>query len=141
MTRLSAWLITSAGQRTIRSAFWAFALLLFTLTHWPALEVPNPVPRTDILMHMSFFGTWTLLCAASGWFAPALSTRNITLTFVIGVLYSGFDEGLQMIPFIRRQAGWDDFGADVLGVLAATVLLLILSRAVRGRLAGATPVA
>ncbi len=128
--RSAAWLSRPHGQRRARVVFACFAALLFTLTHWPALQIPSPVHRTDILLHMAFFGPWTILFAACGWFGPALSIRNIVWSGLIALAYAGFDEGTQAIPWIRRQAGWDDFGANALGVLAATAVLLILSRTV-----------
>ena len=128
--QLAAWVSSQPGRRVARRIFWCFAAVLFTLTHWPALEIPSPIPRTDILLHMSFFGPWMFLCTACGWFGPFLSRRNIWINCIVALAYAGFDESTQAFSFIRRHAGWDDFGANALGILTATAVLLILSRTI-----------
>lgn len=118
-----------------RLLFWFFAALLFTLTHWPNLQIPNPVQRTDIILHMSFFGPWTILCIRYGWFGPPLSMANIWKTAPIAVFYAAFDEGLQAIPWIQRTASIEDFGANCAGVFMGATLCMawseLLSRKLR----------
>lgn len=97
------------------------------LTHWPQLTIPIP-GRPDLVAHMGLFGLWTLLCTSSGWFGPILSERNIWRSGGLSLLYSALDEWSQGIPFIRRFSALDDFGANALGVMAATMLLLAVSR-------------
>ncbi len=119
-----AWFLPT---RTWRTAFWSFAVLLFTLTHWPKLRVPGP-EGTDIVAHMTFFGTWTVLFGLAAWIPERFSGRSLALGFLAGVVYAAFDEGLQAIPALGRTCAWDDYGANVLGVTAGTLTLLILGR-------------
>ncbi|MBX3383376.1 MAG: VanZ family protein [Phycisphaeraceae bacterium] len=118
--------------RRVRIVFWCYAALVFTLTHWPALQVPNPVRRTDIIAHLVVFGGWTYIACACGWFGARWSWRNIRSTAMVSLAYAAFDEGTQAIPWIRRHAGWDDFLANVLGVaagcLAAWLTGVLLAR-------------
>lgn len=111
--------------RTWRIAFWCFAAALFTMTHWPKLRVPGPT-GTDLVAHMLSFGTWTILFGFAAWIPARFSPRSIGLGFLVGVLYAAVDEGLQAVPILGRTCSWSDYGANVLGVSAATVVLFIL---------------
>lgn len=124
---------TTPANRRWRVIFAAFALLTFTLTHWPALEVPLPIHRPDLVAHLLFFGTWTLLATAAALFANALSIRNIILTFILAAVYAAIDELLQAIPFLRRNCALDDYGANLLGITSATLLLLVCSLWLKAR--------
>jgi hypothetical protein len=119
-------------QRRVRIVFWLYAALVFTLTHWPALQVPSPVRRTDIIAHLVVFGGWAFVACACGWFGPRWSWHNIRYTALIALAYAAFDEGTQAIPWIRRHVSWDDFFANVLGVIvgcgAAWLLGFLLAR-------------
>lgn len=114
-------------ERMWRTAFWCFAALLFTMTHWPKLKVPGP-EGTDIVAHMVSFGTWTVLFGLAAWFPPRFSMRSLVLGLVVGVLYAAVDEGLQAIPALGRTCAWDDYGADVLGVVVGTLTLFVIGR-------------
>lgn len=109
--------------RTPVWVFGAYAVLLFTATHYPNLQVPGPVPRTDLFVHVGAFGSWMLAASWCAWFGPATSMRNVVRTWFIAVLYAGFDEGLQAIPALHRTCAWDDFGANVLGITLAGAAL------------------
>lgn len=102
-----------------RRAFWLYVPALFLLTHWPGAHIPMP-GRPDLLAHLTIFGVWTALLISAGFFGPPLSWRNIGVCAAVAAAYSGFDEALQAIPFVRRHAAWDDWGANLLGVAAAT---------------------
>ncbi len=106
-------------MRTPVRVFGAYAVLLFTATHYPNLQVPGPVPRTDLFVHVGAFGCWMLAASWCAWFGPATSMRNVVRTWFIAVVYAGFDEGLQAIPALHRTCAWDDFGANVLGITLA----------------------
>ena len=103
--------------------FVLWAITTFTLTHWPALEVPVIVTRTDLVAHVSVFGLWTILCGVAAFFGPRWSRANIGTTAAVTLTYAAIDEGLQAIPFLHRTAALDDFGGDALGVLAGTIFL------------------
>lgn len=111
-----------------RAAFLAYALALFVATHWPALRFEGPIPRTDLWIHASCFGLWTLLAAGAALFGPALSDRNLHRSLLLALAYAGLDEALQAIPILHRTGALDDFGANALGVLLAGGALLLLAR-------------
>ncbi len=106
-----------------RIAFLIGVVGIFLLTHWPKLAIPLP-GRPDLVAHLVIFGTWTILCTACGFFGPWHSARNIGKSVAVSVAYSAFDEALQAIPFIQRQAAWDDWCADVVGVAVGGLVML-----------------
>lgn len=114
-------------RRGWRWVFAAYAGALFIGTHWPALEVHGPVPRSDLWVHVAVFCVWTLLLIRCGFFAPATARRNILLSVAAGACYAAIDEGLQAIPAIRRNAAWDDFAADLCGVLLAGAIAVMIA--------------
>lgn len=121
------------STRGWRLAFACYAVALFTATHWPKLRLPEIVPRTDLVIHLGAFGTWTLLFGLTEWagrFGSSGSVWVLARVLVIGVAYGGADELLQGIPGLGRVVAWDDFGANCLGVLCGTTVLAIV-RAMR----------
>jgi VanZ family protein len=119
-------LLGDRAARTRRTTFGVYATIIFVLTHWPKLEVPIPVHRPDIIAHIGVFGLWTVLCVLSGWFGLWSSPRNILISAPVAAAYSGIDEWLQAIPFIRRQAAWDDFAANLAGVILGVIFASLL---------------
>lgn len=115
------------STRGARRWFIAYACLLFTLTHWPRLELPtDAIPRPDLFAHLAAFALWTFLCLRSAWFGPRASARNFVLGALACLAYAALDELTQAIPIFQRDCAWDDFAADLLGVglgLAAFALL------------------
>lgn len=110
-----------------RLAFIAWALLLFTLTHWPDLQVKiEGIERTDLLGHAIGYSTWTALLIGTGWLAPRGSWKSIGLGMPIALLYSGIDEASQwFIP--GRFVSWTDFAANSVGVwIGAAVWVVAL---------------
>lgn len=107
--------------------FGCYAGFMFVGTHWPALTIPVP-GRPDLMVHLVLFGLWTAMCIGAEPFGPMLSLRNILASQLVSVIYAGIDEGLQAVPFIRRAAALDDFGANTCGVLAVTLFALTLRR-------------
>ncbi|MBX3379507.1 MAG: VanZ family protein [Phycisphaeraceae bacterium] len=105
--------------RMPRPVFAGYALLLFTGTHWPNLQIRGPVERTDLWVHLGAFGTWAALAAACGFFGPVFSKRNLTLSWMTAVGYACIDEGLQAIPALGRTCAWDDLAFNVLGISLA----------------------
>jgi VanZ family protein len=107
--------------------FYAFALAVFTGTHWPRLKVPG-VEGTDLVLHMTAFTAWTVLAGLCGFFDTRWSRANIGLTCVLALAYAVVDEGLQALPFLGRTASLSDFGADCAGVLTGSLILLSVRR-------------
>lgn len=105
-------------------AFAVYALALFTATHTPRLTIPLP-GRPDLFVHAAVFGTWTGLLIACAFFGPVLSARNTLWCVLIATGYSALDEGLQAIPALHRTAAWDDWGANMIGVVGAGAAALV----------------
>lgn len=114
-----------------RWAAWAFAIyavVLFLGTHWPQLRVEGPVPRPDLIVHLLAFGLWTVLLGACQWWGPWRGVRNAAITWAVAIVYAAIDEALQLIPALGRFAAWDDYAANVLGVTAGAIALVIIGR-------------
>ncbi|MGI4875891.1 MAG: hypothetical protein ACRYG4_00215 [Janthinobacterium lividum] len=88
----------------------------------PPAEAPT-LGGSDKLNHMTAFVVLTCLAA---WAWPRLSPL---LILVAMALVGGAIELLQAIPFIGRDAEWDDWGADV-GATAAALLVIVTVRTV-----------
>lgn len=113
-----------------RRTFFVYVPLLFLATHWPNFQIPVP-GRPDLIVHAAVFGLWTAVLIACAFFGPALSWRNIAWCTLIAAVYSGVDEGLQAVPWIRRHAAWDDWGANLIGVLGVGLAAAALAAARR----------
>lgn len=112
-----------------RLVFAAVAVALATATHWPKLKVPGP-EGTDLVIHMASFGAWTIALACCGFFGPALERRSILVGVPAALAYAGLDELTQAFS-PGRVVTWADFGANALGVAAASLLLLIVAPVIR----------
>lgn len=100
-----------------RLLFWSYFVVLTAALLWPKLALPPVVPRPDLVVHCVSFGLFALLlCLWNPVATPRLS-RTVLLAFLAGVGYGGATELLQSIPSLHRTAAFDDWGADVLGVI------------------------
>lgn len=108
-----------------RVAFACYAVALFTATHWPSPTLPlGGVPLSDKAYHFLAFALWAwllLLTRLTPWRNDA--PRPVP-PFVIALAYACVDEGLQLIPALKRSADWGDLLADVLGAGAAIALFV-----------------
>ena len=125
---LAAWLCQPIGTRLVRWLLIADVAVVLLLTLWPNLEVPIPINRPDLIAHLAVFGSLSFVATLAGLFGPPFSMRNLILTSMAVVAFSGVDESLQAIPFIRRTSALDDFAANVLGVLLGSLLVWCWSR-------------
>ncbi len=97
--------------------FVAYAVLLFIGTHWPNLKIPTAVvQRPDLVIHLTAFGTWTVLLWWSGLAGLRARWRTAVRVLVIGLVYAAVDEVSQGIPGLGRTVALDDYLADALGV-------------------------
>lgn len=104
-------------------------VVVFALTHWPRLTLPETgLERTDLYVHLLVFGGWTVLLNLTGYLGPFGSGRAIARCALAAALYVGVDEGTQAIPFIHRDARWDDLAANLTGVALGTIGVLIWAR-------------
>lgn len=107
-------------KSTIYGLRWAVLFLslywiaLFIGTHIPPGPIVRQIGANDKLLHA---GAYTGLSFLLAWAIPTRSNRayNVILAGIICVGYAGIDELLQ-IP-VGRTADWNDFYADVLGVI------------------------
>lgn len=111
----------SVGPRILRLAFWGYAAILFTMTHWPKLQLPGP-RNTDKFVHVAAFGIWTTLLIGAGLFGSALTWRNLAWCLLIAPVYAAIDESSQAIPFIHRSAEFADYYANLGGIALAGVV-------------------
>jgi hypothetical protein len=108
-------------RRVCLAAFVVYTLVLLTATHWPGLSVQGPVSRTDLIIHVGAFLTWTALLGFSG-----LVGRAVWRLAVAGAAFAVFDETTQ--PLFDRQFDWLDLAADFAGVGLACLTLWSLWR-------------
>lgn len=110
-------MIGDGHVRTSRIVFFAYAVVIASLTHWPGLQVPKAgLQRSDMIVHIGVFGAWALLMIRCSWFGPMLSARNIAFAAMCAVAYAGVDEVTQAFPALNRYAAWDDFAANTIGI-------------------------
>jgi VanZ family protein len=102
--------------------FLAYALFLFTGTHWPNLRIETPLMRRpDLLLHLGAFGTFTLLLWWSGLLGSRQRWATVPRVLAVGLAYAAFDELSQGLPGLGRTVALDDYLADALGVAAGTL--------------------
>jgi len=119
--------ITIPFPRRLRvAAFIAFAILLFTGTHWPQLRIEGPMPRPDLVVHFVAFGLWGFTLCVSGLLGEPGTRPNALRCLAVGVLYAAIDESLQLIPILGRTFGLDDYAFNVIGLIMGTSLSLII---------------
>jgi VanZ family protein len=101
-----------------RVVFAVYAAALFVGTHWPNLKVDVPgVARPDLAAHLTIFAGWFGLFWLSGLVGEALRWRSLAIAAVVAVMYAGVDEGLQAVPWVRRNAAMDDYLANCAGIM------------------------
>ncbi|MBX3386838.1 MAG: hypothetical protein KF768_09725 [Phycisphaeraceae bacterium] len=116
-------------RRPIAIAFFAYALGLFVLTHWPRLTVEvEGIDRPDLFIHVAAYGLWTALLIASGLLGSWRSTATVLRCGLVAAIWSALDEWSQGLPFVQRHATWDDAFANWAGVGLATAGGLIVAR-------------
>lgn len=118
-----------------RLAFVFYAIALFTATHWPKMVI-NPASglRVDILVHFAAYGLFTLLISRAGFFAhPWHSARNIWLSALGAAAFAGGDEITQSIPGVGRVSDWQDYAANLTGILTGAGALFAFARIVINR--------
>ena len=113
-----------------RLAFVLYALALLTATHWPKMVI-NPASglRVDIAAHFGAYGLLMLLMTRAGFFArPWHGARNIWLSALGAAAVAGGDEITQSIPGVGRVSDWQDYAANMVGILMATGGLFAIAR-------------
>lgn len=116
-----------------RAAFLTFAVALFTATHWPALKIAGPVPRTDLWLHVSAFAVWTVLFGFAEFIGPWRDRSTPLRLIACGIVYAAMDELTQAIPVLNRFATLDDYIANTVGVFLGATIITIAARATTDR--------
>lgn len=101
---------------------------LLTATHWPKLVINPPSgARLDLLIHCGAFGLLTLLVTWAGLFdRDWMRTRNLIPSVITALALAGFDEITQSISVFGRVTDVLDYAADGVGILLATLAVLML---------------
>lgn len=115
-----------------RIVFVAYAILLFSATHKPGVDV-NMVPgiRLDLFIHAGAFCMWTILLGMTGWLGNAASLRGLALLLAVGVAYAVIDEASQAVPIFRRVFDVKDMAANAGGAAIGAAAISALRRATR----------
>lgn len=92
--------------------------------------VASRVLSYDKLGHLLLFGSWTFMIGLYRLIHYPEQARAWK-TFLLGLLFGGFIELLQLLMPINRHADWADLGFDALGSLAAALLLKYLFNSTR----------
>lgn len=96
---------------------WGALALSFTATHWPRLELPEPMEGGDQTVHLAVFMVVGLAAWNAGWF------QSPTRFLIAALAWSALDESLQAIPVLHRWSTGGDFLANAAGVTCAWLLI------------------
>lgn len=118
------------GRR--RGVWIAYWVAIFAMTHVPIERSGPPlIPNADKAVHLTAYFVLTLL---GGWalLSQVSSRGKSSLLFWAGVyaIYGMADELTQ--PFVNRTASVGDWLADAIGILLATIFLVVAAKR-RGR--------
>lgn len=111
-----------------RAAFLTFAVVLFSATHWPNLQIQTSIPRTDLWLHVTAFTTWTVLFGFAEFIGPWRDRTTPLRLIACGIVYAAMDELTQAIPVLNRFATIDDYVANVVGVFFGATIITIAAR-------------
>lgn len=122
-------------RRLFVIAFWLALALAYTAAILPGKEAPS-LGWTDKVDHMTAFFTITFLGRAA---YPQLGVLTL---LALMTAFGGFIEVSQAVPFIHRDAEWNDWFADIaatcLGLIVAQPFAVLAQRR-RGRRAAQRP--
>ncbi len=96
-------------------AFWLAVIIAYVSAILPSAEAPH-IAAWDKLNHMLAFFTITFLARAA---YPKLAVLPL---FALLAAFGAFIELSQAVPFIHRDAEWDDWFADVFAIVVGLVL-------------------
>ena len=116
-------------RRLFVLAFWGALLFAYVDAIIPGKDAIS-LSSWDKLNHMIAFFTVTFLARAA---YPRIPVFRL---FVMMAAFGAFIELSQALPFIHRDAEWDDWFADMIAILAALIVawpFAILADQRRGR--------
>ena len=122
MTRVFKYLL-----RWTTVALLAYWVVLFSLTHWPHLDVhfhlaTRGVIEVDKIAHTAFFCGFAILIIFARPFRRSLGRHSITLAAAVALAYAAFDESSQGI--FHRDPTIPDFTADAIAVLSVYLIAM-----------------
>jgi len=123
-------------RRLFVLAFWGALLFAYAEAILPGRDTVN-LASWDKLNHMAAFFTLTFLARAA---YPRLPVFRL---FVMMAAFGAFIELSQAMPFIRRDAEWADWFADMIATLVGLIIawpFAILADKRRARRTSALPV-
>jgi len=106
-------------DRLIKPLFWAALVFAYVAAVMPGAEAPT-IATWDKANHMIAFLTLTLL-SALGWRRARLWRIGLLLAF-----FGAAIELSQAIPFIHRDAEFDDWAADVAAIVVGLIIAALL---------------
>jgi len=108
--------LSRRNTRLWRAAFVAYALLLTTATHWPALDIGRVVgggfESPDKIIHTLAFAGLLVLLWRTRWVPRIWQAGVIVLAWTV------LDEVTQALPVLRRTFSMQDLAASQIGVVA-----------------------
>ena len=106
-------------SRLLRLAFWLACGVALTRALWPDPFTEPVIGSWDKLVHASAFYVLAVLAMAA---YPRVPMLWIVLALAA---FGGLIEILQAIPVLNRDAAWDDWAADWVGIGLAMIPVLV----------------
>ncbi len=101
-------------------------LALFIATHYPRLRLPDEIPQSDKIAHVTAFALLTLLVWAFAQARHPIGPRFAWISALGLVAYAALDEWLQQ--FVGRYTDIADFFANASGIATVSIVLEVLRR-------------
>jgi VanZ family protein len=111
--------------RWIRVALPVYWVAVVAATHYPRVQIPGEIPKSDKLVHFAAFGMlallfWRLLAARG------LTARSVWLAAAVLIPYATIDEYTQQ--FVGRHTELADWIANIAGIVTVLAPLEIRRR-------------
>jgi VanZ family protein len=104
----------------------AYWVALFLATHYPHVRLPDEIPQSDKIVHVTAFGLLTLLFWAFMRARHPIGPRFVWISALGLVAYAALDEWLQQ--FVGRYTDLADFFANAAGIVTVSIILELVRR-------------
>ncbi len=113
----------AARARTLAAVY---LVVLFIATHTPSTPRAR-ITLSDKFAHFGAYATLTL-CVLVGWELTIrrLEPKHYFAVWLVGTMYAAMDEFTQ--SFVGRSSDFNDWAADVLGILAGIVVFRLIRK-------------
>lgn len=105
------------ATRVRRLALVTYATALSIGTHWPRLQLGDPMHPPDKMLHFVAFGGLAFFLGQSRYLATFVGLA------AVGIVWTAADEASQLFPGLGRTFSWEDLVASASGFLVVTALL------------------